>query len=92
MWRKSGGENIQLGRSYSLRNYKDMNSRWRTLWRTIKGEKKKVFHSPITTYDPDEYSQNFDEGKASAEPDNLYRSFSVRYAKPSRFLQQKMLD
>ncbi|KAJ0030943.1 hypothetical protein Pint_12776 [Pistacia integerrima] len=91
MWRNSGGavcETIHLGRSYSQHKYKeDSHSRWRSIWKKIKGEKKKVFHYPVTLqayYDPDEYSQNFDQGTGWAEPDNLHRSFSARYANPSR--------
>ncbi|KAL9440175.1 hypothetical protein AB3S75_018937 [Citrus x aurantiifolia] len=95
MWRKSGGgsgsggETIKLGRCYSQHQSKEFNSRWRTIWRKItRGEKKKVHQSPVTFqgyYDPDTYSQNFDQGTGSMEPENLYRSFSARYARSSRY-------
>ncbi|KAG6389502.1 hypothetical protein SASPL_150972 [Salvia splendens] len=62
------------------------------LWRKLKRGKKKSSEFPFAkqkTYDPQSYMQNFDEGSASAtfEPDidNLYQSFSARYANPSRF-------
>lgn len=89
-WRKSsGGETIKLGRCYSQHQSKELNSRWRTIWRKITGgEKKKVHQSPVAfqgCYDPDTYSQNFDQGTGSMEPDNLYRSFSARYARSSRY-------
>ncbi|RCV04918.1 hypothetical protein SETIT_1G040000v2 [Setaria italica] len=32
-------------------------------------------------YGHDEYAQNFDEGAAAGEPENLSRSFSARYAR-----------
>ncbi|KAF2286930.1 hypothetical protein GH714_035619 [Hevea brasiliensis] len=50
----------------------------------VKGEKDEA--KPKWLYDADEYSQNFDEGTGWAEPDNLSRSFSARFADPSRIL------
>ena len=67
---------------------------WRALWRKIRGDKKKVFSSPVTMegiYDPDTYSQNFDQGAGWMEPDNLCRSFSARFADPSRILPPRHL-
>ncbi|KAF2286929.1 hypothetical protein GH714_035576 [Hevea brasiliensis] len=56
----------------------------------LSGEKKKkIFSASVSSqasYDADEYSQNFDEGTGWAEPDNLSRSFSARFADPSRIL------
>lgn len=40
-------------------------------------------------YDVYTYSQNFDQGFARDEPDNLSRSFSVRFADPSRIFLRK---
>ncbi|KAA8541814.1 hypothetical protein F0562_022966 [Nyssa sinensis] len=53
---------------------------WRVLWRKIKKEKKKIFDSSTAvqfTYDPNSYSQNFDQGLTWADPDDLSRSFSA---------------
>ena len=58
----------------------------------LKKEKKKLFESATpfqVPYDPYTYSQNFDQGTALDEPDNLSRSFSVRFADPSRVLVKK---
>ncbi|GAB2293550.1 hypothetical protein Dimus_027757 [Dionaea muscipula] len=67
---------------------------WRNLMRRLRKQKKRVFGwSPSTRssqnkiwapgypYDPHTYSQNFDEGYGTwADPDNLSRSFSARFA------------
>ncbi|KAL5783237.1 hypothetical protein ACOSP7_008266 [Xanthoceras sorbifolium] len=92
MWRSSSMKTIQLGKSSS-----PSNSRWRMIWnKIIKRERRKVSQSPGGTwqasYEPDEYSQNFDHGMGWTEPDNLYRSFSARYANPSRILPQNLMD
>uniref|UniRef100_A0A0D9UXK5 Uncharacterized protein n=1 Tax=Leersia perrieri TaxID=77586 RepID=A0A0D9UXK5_9ORYZ len=39
-------------------------------------------------YDAYSYAQNFDDGAAWVEPENLSRSFSARFAVPSRVLQR----
>lgn len=71
--------------------------RWRLLWRKIKRDKKRIFdcssggtdvHVP---YDPYTYSQNFDQGYVWADPDNASRSFSARFAVPSRVFQKSEL-
>jgi len=51
----------------------------------IKKEKNRLFRSASfqVPYDQHTYSQNFDQGTAIDEPDNLSRSFSVRFADPS---------
>ncbi|RRT58034.1 hypothetical protein B296_00018597 [Ensete ventricosum] len=62
-------------------NCRPTQSRWRGLWRRIVKEKRRMLNSANPThlpYDPYTYAQNFDEGSASVEPDNLSRSFSVR--------------
>ncbi|OVA12045.1 hypothetical protein BVC80_1487g14 [Macleaya cordata] len=66
--------------------------RWRVIWRRIKKEKKKIFNSTLTSpvqvsYDPYSYLKNFDQGSACSEPDNLSRSFSARFADPSKIFQ-----
>ncbi|CAL9097689.1 unnamed protein product, partial [Musa textilis] len=61
-------------------------SRWRGLWRRIVKQKRRTLSSANPAhlpYDPYTYAQNFDEGSASVEPDNLSRSFSARFAVPS---------
>ncbi|KAK8584794.1 hypothetical protein V6N13_138741 [Hibiscus sabdariffa] len=68
--------------------------RWRLLWRKLMREKKKIFICSSRTrsttgvhnvsYDPRTYSQNFDQGLISADPDDFSRSFSARFAVPSR--------
>ncbi|XP_027343442.1 uncharacterized protein LOC113856020 [Abrus precatorius] len=63
--------------------------RWRTFWRKIKREKRKLFSSsPVVhvQYDLSSYSQNFDDGY-STDPDNLSRSFSARFAVPSKIFE-----
>ncbi|KAL5576416.1 hypothetical protein UlMin_018115 [Ulmus minor] len=66
-------------------------SKWKLLWIKIKKEKRKIFdcstpvHAP---YDPYTYSQNFDQGSMWADPDNLSRSFSARFAVPSQILHK----
>ncbi|KHG13961.1 UvrABC system A [Gossypium arboreum] len=51
------------------------------LWVKFKKEKMKIFESPVRVprYDPHTYSQNFDHGFTWDEPENLSRSFSVRF-------------
>lgn len=62
------------------------------LWLKFKKERKKFFESPAPIqipYDPYTYSQNFDQGLAWDEPDNLSRSFSIRFADPSRIFRKE---
>ncbi|CAK9174617.1 unnamed protein product [Ilex paraguariensis] len=67
---------------------------WRLLWRKLKRKKKRVFDcssSARFTYDPYSYAQNFDQGLTwadEADADDLSRSFSARFAVPSRIFQQ----
>ncbi|XP_068651528.1 uncharacterized protein [Aristolochia californica] len=64
--------------------------RWHVLWRKIMKEKRRIFHSSSqfqVPYDSYTYSQNFDQGSDYVEPDNLSRSFSARFADPSRVLR-----
>ncbi|TKY48150.1 hypothetical protein E2542_SST25564 [Spatholobus suberectus] len=63
---------------------------WRTFWRKIKREKRRLFSSSTEVhvqYDPSSYSQNFDDGY-STDPDNLSRSFSARFAVPSKIFEK----
>ncbi|XP_057740795.1 uncharacterized protein LOC130957950 [Arachis stenosperma] len=65
---------------------------WKIIWSKLKRDKKKVYVSPAAAtardgvYDPETYSMNFDHGMGWMEPDNLPRSFSARYADPSRLI------
>ncbi|CAJ1955206.1 unnamed protein product [Sphenostylis stenocarpa] len=63
---------------------------WTTFWRKIKREKSRLFNaSPavLVQYDPNSYSQNFDDGYSN-DPDNLSRSFSARFAVPSKIFDK----
>ncbi|XP_050214295.1 uncharacterized protein LOC126665520 [Mercurialis annua] len=90
-WRNSSyKETVHLGRNRSRRRHEheadDSKWKWNKLWRKFN---RKIFSAPVilqASYDPDEYSQNFDQGTGRTEPDNLSRSFSARYADPSRLI------
>ncbi|KAM6585823.1 hypothetical protein CsatB_012825 [Cannabis sativa] len=70
-------------------------SRWKMLWTKIMKEKKKFFECTSSSsssqvhvpYDFYTYSQNFDQGPATY-PENVSRSFSARFAVPSRIFQE----
>ncbi|XP_027167706.1 uncharacterized protein LOC113767725 [Coffea eugenioides] len=91
-------------RSFSSRNYDRFVSHiirpssgskapiWRQLWTKMKKEKKRTFYRSTSTrfaYDPYTYSQNFDQGLTWADPDDISRSFSARFAVPSRIFDDK---
>ncbi|XP_006353455.1 uncharacterized protein [Solanum tuberosum] len=70
---------------------------WKVLWKKLSKEKKenkkglrlecsRSVHVQIPRYDEYTYSQNFDNGFSLDEPDHLFKSFSVRYADPSKLL------
>ncbi|CAA0839089.1 Unknown protein [Striga hermonthica] len=65
------------------------------LWRKLKRENnKRVFRcskSTRFTYDEHSYSQNFDPGFLCADPDDLSRSFSARFAVSSRIFEKPRL-
>ncbi|CAL5327749.1 hypothetical protein CsSME_00007540 [Camellia sinensis var. sinensis] len=65
---------------------------WSLLWKKIKKEKKKIFDYSTTTirftYDPNTYAQNFDEGLTWEDSDEVSRSFSARFAVPSRIFHK----
>ncbi|GAB4842170.1 hypothetical protein Ancab_012128 [Ancistrocladus abbreviatus] len=63
---------------------------WKSICRKLRKEKKRVFGCPSVTapatqasYNPYTYSQNFDQDSTWAEPENLSRSFSARFAASS---------
>ncbi|XP_020582482.1 uncharacterized protein LOC110026052 [Phalaenopsis equestris] len=64
------------------------------LWRKVMRKKRRVFDSSSPTaaskvsYDLETYAQNFDEGAAATEPENLSRSFSARFAAPPELLRR----
>ncbi|EOY30832.1 Uncharacterized protein TCM_037906 [Theobroma cacao] len=65
--------------------------KWKVLWMKFKKEKRKICESPAQVpYDPYTYSQNFDQGFAWDDPDNLSRSFSMRFADPSSVFLRKV--
>ncbi|XVF49211.1 hypothetical protein PTKIN_Ptkin03bG0250300 [Pterospermum kingtungense] len=100
-WCNSGCKTVCLDRGYHEIGPVMMNSspstsgphklNWKGLWMKFKKEKRKIFESdPVhVPYDPDTYSQNFDQGFPWDEPDNLSRSFSMRFADPSRVFLRK---
>ncbi|CAI8601188.1 unnamed protein product [Vicia faba] len=69
-------------------------TRLKTLWRKIKRERnRRIFRtsSPVFLYDPSSYLQNFDDGY-STDPDNVSRSFSARFAAPSKFFEKNIIQ
>ncbi|KAJ7962980.1 5-methyltetrahydropteroyltriglutamate--homocysteine methyltransferase [Quillaja saponaria] len=65
----------------------------RTLWRKLMNEKKRLFDSSTpfhVPYNPSSYSRNFDDG-SWIDPDNVSRSFSARFAVPSRVFEKNGL-
>lgn len=91
-------QTIRLGRSYTKPHYQSYHDGskpvWQMFWRKLKRDKKKLFGSTPTlegVYDHESYSMNFDHGTGWMEPDNLPRSFSSRYADPSRILPPRHL-
>ncbi|KMT16916.1 hypothetical protein BVRB_2g043880 [Beta vulgaris subsp. vulgaris] len=90
---------IRLGQKCAQNDEYDQKSRWKMLWKKIKKEKQRIFSSnnsfnnhihgsTIAAYDPEAYSRNFDEGLECKEPEYLTRSFSARFADPSRISQR----
>ncbi|XVF34809.1 hypothetical protein REPUB_Repub18cG0090600 [Reevesia pubescens] len=101
-WCNSGCKTVCLGRGYheigavnsSTSTTGSNKVKWKVLWMKFKKEKRRIFESDHhqvqqVPYDPYTYSQNFDQGFARDEPDNLSRSFSVRFADPSRVFLRK---
>ncbi|KAI4379425.1 hypothetical protein MLD38_005727 [Melastoma candidum] len=58
--------------------------KWRGIWMRLLKEKRGSTDQPqVPSYDSYTYSQNFDQGAARDEPENISRSFSVRFADPA---------
>ncbi|XP_047054139.1 uncharacterized protein LOC124660376 [Lolium rigidum] len=85
------------GRAPSAASSRGCGTKLRGLWRKIVREKKRILlcttgcvpsAAPREPYDAYSYAQNFDDGAAWVEPENLSRSFSARFAVPSRVLQR----
>lgn len=78
-------KSIHSGRNNMQREC-DSHPKWLKFWRRITKLKNPTSDSYTVqkTYDHQSYMQNFDEGFGRVEPDNLYRSFSARYADPAR--------
>ena len=81
--------------------YDRQGSKWKLIWKKIKKEKQRILSSNnnnsfnnrihgsvVATYDPEAYSRNFDEGLECKEPEYLTRSFSARFADPSRMVHK----
>ena len=92
---------VQHGRAPPTAASRGCGTKLRGLWRKIVREKKRILLCstgcvPVggasaaarEPYDAYSYAQNFDDGAAWVEPDNLSRSFSARFAVPSRVLQR----
>lgn len=66
----------------------------KVLWKKLSKEKLKFsrsVHVQVPRYDEYTYSQNFDDGFINScdEPDHFFKSFSVRYADPSKLILLK---
>ncbi|KAK4420001.1 hypothetical protein Salat_2413000 [Sesamum alatum] len=94
-WKSSRSKSVRLGRQTYVQPEDETSHKWLMFWRRIKRAKKKSSEPALalqkTSYDPHSYLQNFDEGSGRVEPDNLYRSFSARYANPSILYHRKDL-
>ncbi|CAI9093477.1 OLC1v1028984C1 [Oldenlandia corymbosa var. corymbosa] len=93
-WSNSRCSSVRLGgRQANLNAEYENKPKWLKFWRKIRRKKKKSGgnkSSSATPYDPESYMQNFDEGSGQMDgPDYLFRSFSARYADPSRSLRFK---
>ncbi|KAL3002138.1 hypothetical protein AAZX31_08G038500, partial [Glycine max] len=96
----SGRRTIKLGKNYNeiehvnslAANIGTNKLRWKLLWMKLKKEKKKkkkLFESASpfqVPYDQYTYSQNFDQGTALDEPDDLSRAISQRFVSPFPFI------
>lgn len=71
--------------------------RWKVIWNKYLKREKKIMNAfdysaphHQLTYDSYSYSQNFDQGPSwDDEPDSLSRSFSCRFADPSKIFVTK---
>ncbi|XP_062208355.1 uncharacterized protein LOC133909822 [Phragmites australis] len=95
----AGGGGPYSAAAYAGNQRPSARTRLRGLWRRIMREKKRILLCttgclPMAAaphrepYDEYSYAQNFDDGEAWVEPENLSRSFSARFAVPSRVLQR----
>ncbi|KAL3610611.1 hypothetical protein D5086_001631 [Populus alba] len=102
-WCNSGSRNMKsyaeirydrIGSFKAVVSAESKTPRWRLLWRKMVKTKRKVFDSSSSapkvylTYDPYTYSQNFDHGLVLSNPDDSSRSFSARFAVPSRIFER----
>lgn len=83
-WKNSRRKSVR----FCAQREEESSPKW-SLFCKITGKSKKQrspSNSPIKqqmSYDPESYMHNFDEGLERVDPDNLYRSFSARYADPT---------
>ncbi|KAK9946713.1 hypothetical protein M0R45_012160 [Rubus argutus] len=91
-WYSTRSPSIRLGQNFMpSTTYNKSQPKWQTFWKKFKKENNKnlssgtvVSQARRNSYDPKTYSKNFDRGMGWMEPDNLSRSFSARFADPSR--------
>ncbi|KAG8388329.1 hypothetical protein BUALT_Bualt02G0114400 [Buddleja alternifolia] len=92
--RSFSGRNYDRFVSYNTPETRSKAPIWTQLWKKIKKEKKRMFQCSNTvrfTYDTCSYEQNFDQGLMFADADDLSRSFSARFAVPSRMFEKNRL-
>ncbi|CAK9172302.1 unnamed protein product [Ilex paraguariensis] len=98
-WCCSGARAIQLGCNA---NYDELeavngpttttglkNQMWKLLWKKLLKDQKRKHGQAQFSYDEHNYSQNFDQGLTWVVPENLSRSFSVRFSDPSSKFSKK---
>jgi hypothetical protein len=94
-------ETIVLGRySKSCREQKQHQRRerllpkWKVLLMKLKLLPSRASSTKVVAYEPCDYSLNFDQGPGwhdHDEPENLSRSFSCRFADPTRIRETRFL-
>ncbi|KAK6941532.1 hypothetical protein RJ641_026909 [Dillenia turbinata] len=99
-WKAHRSKTVRLGQRYAavepMEYQQSMESNmpvWKVWWRKLLREKRRMLEPQVgvafqVPYDPQSYELNFDQGLMLDEPDSLSRSFSVRFADPSRIFQK----
>ncbi|KAK6944995.1 hypothetical protein RJ641_026097 [Dillenia turbinata] len=100
-WKAQRSKMVRLGQGYeevvAMEFQQSVESNtpvWKVWWRKLLREKRRLFEPQVgvafqVPYDPQSYELNFDQGLMLDEPDSLSRSFSVRFADPSRIFHKK---
>ncbi|KAJ0232459.1 Uncharacterized protein HA466_0291000 [Hirschfeldia incana] len=89
---KSCREQKQQGRRRSIEER--LLPRWKVLLRKLKLLPSSSRSTKVTAYELNDYSLNFDQGPGwhdHDEPENLARSFSSRFADPTRIRATRLL-